>query len=498
MQLRATVDNSAVIYMAAKQYNAAALAKLVSSNISLDSKDSAGLCTAAGRLAAEGDEKAVDLLRSFGVSEDYIAMGYDIAGNMDAAEKLRCEKGVTIHYLALGAGLSPKPRYALFLQKKFNLSPEWAVAGAAYAGNNLLVDKIISAFEFHDNYETLLSMASLAHLNGLIAAQKLTGKIQVELLAKLVDEPVLHTIANTLIKSKTARVMDYRRLLIMREASDNPSSIVKSYTRVNLRDPAVQKHSPADIVRAMDVSGFCDTDALLTYELAFVNNRKLLDSLDAAARKIAAEFVTTMPGIETPFVSPSFDNFTRCYQRALKLQAVMQACHFDFDQAQAFVMHKKVREALHLILDMSLDRSKFPPEGILMAMLKSAAGITQQQAQDMAGKYLLWSARFVIDARLQRYYRENYSLFPSIFAPAEHTERSESLRQGMASPADSSRVNQLLMLQFGLFNGTIKPNADPAKLKCEQPLNNADKRCNFYKVVTEIVESPRFKVFSGN
>jgi hypothetical protein len=483
---RSTRDNFAAIYAAAKRKDQAGLAELVNRKISLDTKDARNLFTPSANLAAAGDEAAVNLLRSFGASEDYIAMGYASAGNVAAAEKLRREKGVSIKYLVLGASLHVDHEYALWLQDKYKLSAELLISGAAYRGDDRFVEELI----FYIDDEDEKQLARLAQINALISAGKLQQALQIRQVCEFDCENVIF--ADTLLKCNSLNIFNYRDLIKQSSVCGLGSAGIPHYSAVQLRDPEVQAHDATYVISCMDSSGFLNTEALLVYELAFVSNPDFLTRLNLAATKILKEHDAFYEFIDPPFYNECFKKFDRCYRRAVKIQAVMNECHFDFDQAHEFVVNPLVRDGLHAIL--AMQGLSWKQQSAIV--LKLSTELPSALLEDMTKKYLLWSTKFIIDARLQRHYKTFNTWNPYDWQRG-HLDRTESLRLACKT-GNPDQIQCWLMLQFGLFNGTIKLTADLARPKHEQPLASADIKSEFYAVVKEIVESPRFKIFSGN
>ncbi len=72
---------------------------------------------------------AVSLLRKLGACDDYIAMGYAAAGNIEDAEKLRNQRGVRLKPLAIGAAMCADTGYAEKLRYQFNYLPSGLYTG---------------------------------------------------------------------------------------------------------------------------------------------------------------------------------------------------------------------------------------------------------------------------------------------------------------------------------------------------------------------------------
>ncbi len=120
-----------LIYDAASEDN---LVALDMGKLSIDVRDNKGLFTPAARLAAEGNEHAVNALAAYHPNKNFIAMGYASAGKFEKAEKLRREDGVSLKYLAIGAAMHADQTYAEKLRLQYDLQLDWLVFGAAYAG----------------------------------------------------------------------------------------------------------------------------------------------------------------------------------------------------------------------------------------------------------------------------------------------------------------------------------------------------------------------------
>ena len=78
--------NADQIYQAAKIKNPVMLKKLLGQGIFIDERYQNSLFTPAGKLASEGNKRAVSFLIQFGANVDDIALGAAISGQRDYAE----------------------------------------------------------------------------------------------------------------------------------------------------------------------------------------------------------------------------------------------------------------------------------------------------------------------------------------------------------------------------------------------------------------------------
>lgn len=129
-----------LIYDAATEDN---LVALDMKKLCIDVRDNKGLFTPAAKLAAEGNDNAVDALAAYHPNKKFIAMGYASTGKVDQADKLRREDGVSLKCLAIGAAMQPNPIYAESLRLHYDLHLDWLVFGAAFAGRHEYLTKLI-------------------------------------------------------------------------------------------------------------------------------------------------------------------------------------------------------------------------------------------------------------------------------------------------------------------------------------------------------------------
>lgn len=469
MQVRNQTEIFNMVYLAAQKGDQAALVQLVSQKVMLDPKDASQIYTPAGKLATEGNEAAVNLLQSFGASDDYIALGYASVGNHKEAERMRREKGVRLDYLLLGAAMFNNNDYTRNLLTRFKIHPEFAVLGATYRGDEAFVDELFSSIDKID----VIQIARLAQLNALVTSGRLFQGSQLRDKFIFSGDYLKH--AETITRINPENIFYYRQLL-------NPN---KNFPiALNLRDPQLNLSAEKILVH-MDHSRYWSSRPILVYELAFVKSQELLKKLSETAKIMLNRSDPYVPFVSTSFHNNCYLHFEECCQQALTLQSHMQIYLFDFDQAHEFIVNKPLAEALAAF---ALKDARLP---------YLATSLSSELLGDMTRKYLLASAKRMLDERLQRHYEEHYSMWNPCSGMGQHLERTQSLREACLN-ASPRQIHKLVMLQFGLFNGTIKLAADPAKPKHEQPLVSDAKNNGFYAAVKEIVESPRFKIFSGN
>lgn len=125
-----------LVYTAAKSKNKRALDGLIDNGICIDVHDERGLFTPAARLAAEGEDEAVELLKSYGANINPIAMGYASVGRLEKAEDLRKNAGASSWHFVVGSAMHSDHAYSDFLQAKYDLRAEWLVYGASLAGHH--------------------------------------------------------------------------------------------------------------------------------------------------------------------------------------------------------------------------------------------------------------------------------------------------------------------------------------------------------------------------
>lgn len=480
------------IYHAAIRGDQAELAKIIQQHKSLDVGGKIGLFTPAARLATQGNHKAVALLQSFGASPDYIAMGYVYANNLELAEKMRREMGVKIHFLALGAGLARNHDYAKHLQKQYHLHPEYIVLGAMIRDDDAFAESLI-----HDDLEDDAYLrARLAQLNAILVGDPATIDARAKLVCRHSREKLEDDVAilDGFVKSNPDHIFQYQQTLKKIGACGAGMKVHSLREWRGLNDTSLLTVNRETIVSAMDASGYIHSEALLTYELVFTKNPEFINQLSEATQSLVNKFGLEIPGIQEAFLHQCFKQFNRSAARATKMIAIMQALQFDYDQAYAFVTNPQIRDCLHL----ALTAQDMPAANSVIAMLMSSHGLMSLTvSRDMIKKYLEWSARYILDASLSRLHNANYSSWNPIYWPNNNLDRAESLRVACKG-ASSAQIHGWIMLQFGLFNGTIKLAPDLTKPKHEQPLSKPNPDSIFFKVIKEMVESPRFKILSGN
>lgn len=130
------------IYQAAKSQNAEALKKLLAQGVCIDQHYQGEALTPAGKLAAEGNKKAVLLLIQFGANVNFIGLGAIQGGQRDYAEFLRLNYGASVDYIAQGAAWLGQRDYAEYLRINHGADVSYIAMGAARAGDRDYIESL--------------------------------------------------------------------------------------------------------------------------------------------------------------------------------------------------------------------------------------------------------------------------------------------------------------------------------------------------------------------
>lgn len=146
--------NADQIYQAAKIKNPVMLKKLLGQGIFIDERYQNSLFTPAGKLASEGNKRAVSFLIQFGANVDDIALGAAISGQRDYAEDLRINYQANANAIAQGAAYGGYFDYTEYLRINHHVPVGHIAAGAAWGG--------------HFDYAEYLRVKYRANLNDLV------------------------------------------------------------------------------------------------------------------------------------------------------------------------------------------------------------------------------------------------------------------------------------------------------------------------------------------
>ena len=583
-----------LIYEAAKAGNIPALDGLLNGNINVDVRDHLGLFTPAAKLAAEGNDSAVNLLAAVGANNDFIAMGYASTGKIEKADNLRKTKGISLKYLAIGAAMHEDHAYAEKLRAQYELYPSWFVYGATLAGHHDYVSTLENRLHDHQKPGTPVLIGELK-LKEQIACAKIKGlvmggcidqaikmlvsqncneadlllRVAIKAAARSANEAALEKLIYlkgndpyllnyyfelAAVGAAKGGHIEYARALLSKtneQSRKNPgyhssprneqtmavvkagliyghfneifkyfsdllkvdrkyflspdvtlSAFVKKYGELaelsalhgNLHLPEKLFHesqfaSLTNIVKAMDLSGHYYNHKMLIYALSFVNNQDFLQALTTAAVELGSDpealksLKTHSQGWTSMFEHQCFAEFYQYQKMAMKVNHLMRKYHFNYDQAEAFLVSQELRSVLGFVA--------FKGGPLLRAMpslLSDHLGLSTVDLHDMAEKYMLYMMKTMVDKELGAYLDRN---FLSYF---QHYNRVKSLRQACSQAGSRDELKDRINFQHRLLKGDIIMPKNTSRPKHEQQLKNpasTDDDC--YKTIENLSNHPRLK-----
>jgi hypothetical protein len=429
------------------------------------------MITPAGKLAQQGDHAGVELLRIFGANPDYIALGYASAGNVEKANALLNQGGIKIKYLAIGAAMCANNDYAEFLREKFQMSPEYFIIGAVLGGNDryasALYDSFMNVEEDDDLDEVLAERIVLSRFQAYMLSNH---AVAMQLYAKE-NNPGLQKQMALLITATADNLSFENRLIKSTRLAAGKLSPLASNHRLRLRD-LVSHPDIKEILQWMDKGNHLYNDALLTYELTYIDNPVFLDELTKCAVEMTAQGQGFLPKELGENFNSSFSNF--CYTRferirktAGSLQRLIQQYNFNYEQAEIFLHQKDVRNLL------SAAAFRTGQMNVICLLIHKMTGISKPSAEDMVNKYLLITARKLFSNILGKFYSDNYSRFNVLSNSDLKLDRILSLQEAALNARSIKELVDISLTTYGLFNGTVKLTAHPQLPKHEQPLTNS-------------------------
>jgi hypothetical protein len=515
---RGTDDYFTSIYNLAKNKDRDLLETLLKNNVCIDVLDNRGLFTPAGKLAAEGQKDAADLLMALGADASQVAMGYASAGDMLSAEKLRLTKAISLIKLGMGAAMYKDVSYANWLVSHQGAHPGWMAVGAGFVGNRAFAESIARkmgiSLEAHIAHGEVWSgdcrqakdvkkLAMGGYFEDAVALAKLTVN-PTDYVAQLVK------IVEAL--SRSGRLMALKDFLAQQDQgkADNkfsalPSVLTAIYFGAAMGGhPSIVKYSN-DLVSA--TSGYFSSSlSQMKDNLQLVGELVKLDQLQKVcdiynSHKLThAAVMTAIVDVMVKHISFSNEqyvlytlsfindenfllklksevvsrnvfalrDFGRWIDKAILINHVMREYQCDYQGAMFVVDTYRTLEGEGL--------EKFG--GVVIAMLHPSAPLNDVKHYELIATKLL-----VLKALNQYISSKAFS-----FYTGTHTSRAESLKTTVNSATSKDEIKTLLDNQLGLFSGTYKPAADAAKRPFEQPPKNADKTEGYFGAIDAVLK----------
>jgi virulence-associated protein VapD len=476
------------ILEAARKLDKGALLRLKHKRGTLDIKDDLGIATPAAYFAykcmtGHPDSviapQAIDLLRKLGASNDYIAMGYAAAGNFTEAERLRNQFGVRLKPLAIGAAMCADTSYADKLLLQYQLPTTWLIYGATLVGNYSYAEAFANKIDEDDDLYKFIKITQLK-------AAKQSGQIDHAVKIKLTEKnDALRVRLDTLFLSDSASVKSTASRCkneIRKEELCVKSTTIPKGARLS---KLTNHDNLEEVIIWMEEGGYFHNNAIITYEFSFIKDEAFIEKLCCAADRLsekAKQSVFAMFSDEEPSV-----NYRQCQRQARLIRRLMAQFLFDYDQATAYLKMQDLKALFfHLVY-------KSQEVDFLMAMVRGMTGLTLESTQDLLEKYFLFHAKTYAAIKLDNLSKKHGAggVFSYLYQTnsTQKLDRVHSLLAAVPNLKNFNELEDVLLVQHGLFSGSLQLEPNSLAPKHMQPLSNHDKTCELNPLVDEILMS---------
>jgi hypothetical protein len=418
-----------------------------------------------------------------------------IGGNLDYGSKLYDEHGVDVGAMEAGLSFVSNMSDIERLSKKYDLNSSCILARAAsFHGNEEYCSQLLNDPKwrtdpvYRSNVKSGMLLGCFASGNFYLSELRKHALLSSELLGdlKMLNFSHIHpfSIEFDLCLVNSAECGYFNFFISEYKKNHNYHLIEKSLKIGRLELPIFLYNNPSfymkkkqflilnDIRESIASYNLFSSLAIALHQLSFIDDFEFLNALKDHI------LLPDYTGVIREELRSKQRYIADVIPQAIKINQIRKKYDLDFYQAQAFLNQYELRQLILLCFPFNLD-NRFGHD-IALIIMKQLSSLSLQSTYELYDKVSVKVNQTLLAHDLKHLKINKELSTPSIknvqhLLQVSHKERTESFLQASKNVDNRETLKSLIKYQKDLFDGVVKPKADSARPKHEQPFTSAEK-----------------------